>query len=187
MKKTTLCFVAVLCTVAAHAQNANSSAVQQIKCQLNDVVGVGMAGGNNGGGNGNGGGSSVEMPLNGTTAMGSGIESPEFKVNLFSNANFDVSVQASSNTFTYTGTATSGTNMPVKDVLSVIITENNTGGNISNGYNAYQSVNGTTGKRVIGDGQIGVSSFGFKYKANPGFNYPAGTYTTDILYTITKH
>lgn len=186
MKKTTLCIAALLCAIAAHAQNASSSAVQQIRCQLNDVVGVGMAGGNNGGGNGSGG-SSVEMPLNGTTAMGSGIESPEFKVNLFSNANFDVSVQASSNAFTYTGAATSGTNMPVKDVLSVIITDNNTGGDVTNGYNNYQSVNGTTGKRVIGNGQIGTSSFGFKYKANPGFNYPAGTYTTDILYTITKH
>lgn len=185
MNKILLAIAAVLITLTASAQQQSTGGIQQVKCTLADVVGVGLGGGSNGG---SGGGSSVvDIPMSGTGAMASGIESPEFTINLFANAMFDVSVQASATAFTYAGTATSGTNMLVKDVLSVIISANNTGGNVANGFSAYQTVDGTNGKRVIGDGQVGVRSFGFKYKATPGFNYPAGTYTTDIVYTITKH
>lgn len=180
MTKTLLSIAMVLIAFAATAQQNSAAGIQQVKYTLADVVGVGMSGGSNGS-------SVVNIPLNGISAMANGIESPEFTVNLFANAMFDVSVQASNTSFTYSGTATSGTNMLVKDVLSVVVSANNTGGNVTNGFTAYQTVDGTNGKRVIGDGQVGVRSFGFKYKATPGFNYPAGTYTTDIVYTITKH
>jgi hypothetical protein len=32
----------------------------------------------------------------------------------------------------------------------------------------------------------GNQTFEVKYKATPGFAYPAGTYTTDVVYTATQ-
>jgi hypothetical protein len=32
----------------------------------------------------------------------------------------------------------------------------------------------------------GISNFNLSYRANPGFNYDAGTYTANIIYTATQ-
>jgi hypothetical protein len=117
--------------------------------------------------------------------MSDGVESPEIEVTLQGTADFDISVQASATTFTYTGSATSDNSMPVADVLQIKVTANNTGGTISSGFGTYQSVDGLNSKKLIGQGLSGVRSFKFRYKASPGFNYAAGIYTTDIVYTLT--
>lgn len=180
-KKIVIVFLFILFAGAAVAQHAGSSATHTANLSLADVVGVDVVSG--GGGNG---GSAVEMPIHGVSALANGIESPQLEIKLRSTSAFDVSISASANTFSYTGPSTSGTNMNVSDVLNVMITENNTGGSVSSGFTQYQSVNGTTQKSIITSGQPGERAFSFKYKALPEFNYPAGTYTTDIVYTITK-
>ena len=181
-KKIFIVFLFILSAGTAVAQHASSSATNTANLSLADVVGVDVVSG----GGGNGGGNAVEMPIHGVSALANGIESPPLEIKLKSTSAFDVSISASSNTFSYTGPSTSGTNMNVSDVLNVMITENNTGGSISSGFTQYQSVNGTTQKSIITSGQPGERAFSFKYKALPEFNYPAGTYTTDIVYTITK-
>lgn len=183
-KKIIIIFLFILAAGGAVAQNAGSSAIQTATLSLADVVGVDVVSG--GGNGGNGGSSAVEMPIHGVNALANGIESPQLEIKLRSTSAFDVSISASANTFSYTGPSTSGTNMNVSDVLNVMITENNTGGSVSSGFTEYQSVNGTTQKSIITSGQPGERAFSFKYKALPDFNYPAGTYTTDIVYTITK-
>lgn len=179
-----LLFFSGLFSATAFAQNATSGATQNSVLALQDVVGVDLSGGGIGGGGNDGG--AVDMPIGGVNALANGIESAEIKINLQSTAPFDVAISSSSTAFTYTGAATTNTEMLVKDVLTVMVTENNTGGNINNGYTAYQPIDGTNRKSMINSGQPGERSFAFKYKANPGFKYPAGTYTTDIVYTITK-
>lgn len=183
-KKIVITILSIGASYLTKAQEATSTAAQQTALGLEDVVGVSLFS-DNGGGNGNGGGV-VEMPIGGVNALADGIESPAIEIKLQSTTAFDVSISSSSNTFAYTGPSTFGTTMNVTDVLDVMITENGTGGTIGSGFSQYQPVNGTTKKPIINSGQPGVRTFAFKYKANPGFNYPAGTYTTDIIYTIVK-
>lgn len=185
MKQNIITFGLLLLAYAGHAQNSTATASQHMELGLAEVVTVNMSptgGGNGGGGNG----STVAMPISGVNAMTSGVESAAIEVSLQGTTPFAISVQASANTFTYSGSATTGNVMQVKDVLSVVVTANNTGGVISNGFNTYQAVDGTNSKKVIDQGQPGIRSFSFQYKATPGFEYAAGTYTTDIIYTISK-
>lgn len=128
----------------------------------------------------------IVIPIGGINALADGAESHEIEVTLQSTADYDVSVSSSSEYFTYNGTATTPTQMLVKDVLSIKITSNTTGGMVSNGFTQYQPVDGALNQLIIATGLSGTRTFAFRYKAQPGFNYPAGTYTTDIVYTITK-
>jgi len=173
-----------LVSVTAGAQNAGSGASQQLELALNDVLGVSMS--TPGGGGGGGGIGTVDIPFTGINAMSDGVESPDIEVNLTGTAPFEITVHASSNNFTYTGASNSNNTMPVADVLTLVVTGNNTGGTISNNFSSYQPINGTTSKKLIDQGQPGVRSFTFKYKATPGFDYAAGMYTTDIIFTLTK-
>lgn len=54
------------------------------------------------------------------------------------------------------------------------------------GFAQYRSVSSTQSTMSITSGQRGLSSFTFQYMAQPGFNYPGGTYVTDIIFTLTK-
>jgi hypothetical protein len=170
MKKTISIIVILLAGHIAGAQTNGVTGLQPINCSMAEVVGAGMTTSGSGGG----AAATVDLPITGTGALINGIESPEINVTMQGNTPFDVSVQASSEAFTYSGPHTSGTTMLVKDVLSIIVSSNNTGGAIGSGFNTYQPVNGTSSKKMIGSGQSGVRTFGFKYKA------------TNIVYTITK-
>lgn len=128
----------------------------------------------------------IAIPIGGINALADGAESHEIEVTLQTTADYDVSVSSSSAYFTYNGTGTNPTQMLVKDVLSIKITSNTTGGTVSNGFSQYQAVDGSQNQLIIASGLSGTRTFSFRYKAQPGFNYPAGTYTTDIVYTITK-
>lgn len=182
MKKTIAIFALLLTGFIADAQNSSTSGSHPVQCAMAEVVGASMVTSGSGGG----AAATVDLPITGTDALINGIESPEISVTMQGNTAFDVSVKASSEAFTYSGPSTSGTTMLVKDVLSIMVSSNNTGGSIGSGFSSYQPLDGANAKKMIQSGQSGVRTFGFKYKANPGFNYPAGTYTTSIVYTITK-
>lgn len=183
MKKLTLITIIFISGNICYGQNAGGSASQNVDLALADVVGTGFGGGS--GGSGSSGGT-VSFPISGTSALSEGLESADIQVTMQCNTAYDVNVSASASTFTYTGPSTFGTTMQVKDVLQFMVTDNQTGGNISSDYDQYQPIDGTNAKVAIGSGQPGVHTFSFKYKAQPGFNYPAGTYTTDIIFTVVK-
>ena len=174
-----LSLVAGFCNLSK-AQDINSNSVQPTTLDMAEVVSATLFP------PGSTGSATVDLPIGGTSALADGIESPEIKVTLQSTTDFDISVSASSENFSYSGPSNSNTLMQVKDVLSIIITENNTGGSVGNGLTQYQPIDGIQGKLAISSGLRGVRTFAFKYKAQPGFNSPAGTYTTDIVYTISK-
>lgn len=185
MKRSLTLAAGLLCycqTLSAQTEKS-SSAVQNVDLALADVVSTGFFSGN---GSGSGAPPSVDLPLGGTGALSEGIESPEIKVTMQCNSGYDVSVSSSSTNFTYSGNSTTNTTMPVSDVLSFMVTENNTGGSVSNNFTSYQAVDGMNMKKAIGSGKPGVRTFSFKYKAQPGFKYPAGVYTTDIVFTVVK-
>lgn len=172
--------IMVLICYCAKGQHANSGGAQALQLSLTEVVSASLFASDSGTS------SSINIPIGGVNALADGTESHDIEVTLQSTADYDVSVSASSEYFTYNGTATNPAQMAVKDVLSIKITANNTGGAVSNGFTQYQPVDGTLNQLIIASGLRGTRTFSFKYMAQPGFNYPAGTYTTDIVYTITK-
>ena len=86
--------------------------------------------------------------------------------------------------FTYSGTTTPAPQARISDILSMMVTENNTGGSLS--YQNYASIpNGNA--TIINWGTPGGNrTFKVKYKATPGFALPAGTYTANIIYTAVQ-
>ncbi len=76
--------------------------------------------------------------------------------------------------------------MSLNPVLKMKVVSNNTGGTVTSGYNSYKVPPTSSGVKIINQGQAGGNStFSVKYFANPGFNYPAGSYSVDIVYTAT--
>lgn len=165
----------------AYAQSAIEKGTQDINMKMKEMVSAKFITPTGGSGNSN-----IALAIHGPQALANGIESKEITVTLQCTSDYDVSVASSSANFTYSGSSTSSTTMKVEDVLSIRITDNQTGGNISNGFTQYRSISGTQAKKIINAGLRGERSFSFQYRILPGFNYPGGTYTTDILYTLTK-
>lgn len=169
-------------TMLAKAQNANSSASQTIQLELTDAVEIGFVA------TGNSTGSVVNMGFNNVNDYSNGVESAEYQMRVRSNVDFDVRMEASSDYFTYSGSTLNPPSMRVKDILDMMVLNNNTGGTITSGYHQYKHINGDDDKKIINQGDRGGNqTFAVKYRATPGFAFPAGTYTTDIIYAVTKH
>lgn len=114
-----------------------------------------------------------------------GIESEEQTMVIRSNKKFNVRVKTSSSKFTYSGPS-ANPNMNVTNVLKVKVTANNTGGTLGSGFSNYKNMS-TSGAKIINAGTPGGNNtFSIKYMATPGFAYPAGTYTVNIIYTATQ-
>src|SRR5690349_18096281 len=126
MKKLSIIAALSFYCINSYGQTPSSNATQNVKLALAEVVGSDLFGGSGSSSGGQGAPPrTVDMPLSGNGALSSGVESQEIKVTMQCNAAYDVNVSASSGNFVYTGSSTSGIIMPVKDVLSFMITENN--------------------------------------------------------------
>lgn len=183
MKKATIALLTVLSAITtASAQNQPSSgASQTVSLALANVVQITQFS------TGSGNSGPVEMPLTGTNVMSNGIESPEYSVSINSTNGFSVKAQAVSEYFTYTGNATTNTNMRVSDVLQMKVASNNTTGSIAGGHGSYQPLSNSNQSQVINNGSRGANqTFAIKYKATPGYNYSGGTYSASIMYTVTQ-
>ncbi len=183
MKKATIALFTVLAAITtASAQNQPSSgASQTVSLALANVVQISQFS------TGGSGSSDVSMPLGGTSVMANGIESPEYSVSINSTNGFSIKAQAVSEYFTYAGSATANTNMRISDVLQLKVASNNTTGSIAGGHTSYQPLSNSSQSQIINNGSRGANqTFAIKYKATPGYNYPGGTYTASILYTVTQ-
>lgn len=183
MKK--LIAIAVFATIAntTWAQtNASSNASQTVKLDLSNAIEITFIGNNSSKG------SDVSIPFNTVNDYANGVESNDQKLKVRSNKDFNVAVKANASSFTYTGNTTPAPVMPIKDVLNLLVSSNNTGGTISSPFSAANYATLTDAdQELIKDGSRGGSQiFAIKYKATPGFNYPAGTYAVDVVYTATQ-
>ncbi|MBS1689888.1 MAG: hypothetical protein JSS96_14255, partial [Bacteroidetes bacterium] len=103
-----------------------------------------------------------------------------------SNKNFTVTVNANASTFTYTGSTTPAPSMPVSN-LNLMVTANGTGGTIAGTFGtAYTDLSATAQNLITNATYGGNQTFSVQYQATPGFAYPAGTYTTSVVYTATQ-
>lgn len=93
------------------------------------------------------------------------------KILLHSNKNWKVQVRAASENFSFTPAETGVTYDLACGNLSV-----------KEGTSEYQAL--TTTAADIKTGSRGKTTLEVKYKADPGFEAPAGTYTLDVEYSI---
>jgi len=166
---------------AVKAQNASGNAQQTVKLALAGVMELTFVNTNSQTGN------TVSLVFDDVQDYSDGVESSEQNLRVRSNKKFQVHVESATKYFTYTGSATSGNNMKVKDVLKMKVVANNTGGPTTNGFNNYKSIEDDD-ERFINNADAGDNqTFAIKYKATPGYSYAPGTYTTDVIFTLTEH
>lgn len=103
-----------------------------------------------------------------------------------SNKDYNVTVKTNSANFTYNGSTSPAPTMPVS-VLKVGLFLNGTGGNASSTFWAKYASLSENDQTLFTNGQNGNFRYFFaRYFADPGFAYPAGTYTVDVVYTATQ-
>ena len=139
-------------------------------------------------GNGSTVGADVNIPFSTVNDYANGVESDAQELKIRSNKNFSVAVKANATNFSYTGNTSPAPTMPVENVLGIKVTDNNTGGSIANPFsaNSYASLSSSNQDLISGGSRGGNQTFEVKYKATPGFAYPAGTYSVDVVYTATQ-
>ena len=133
-------------------------------------------------------GGSVSLAFTNVNHYANGVESEEQELMVRSNKNFSIGVKSNVTNFTYTGTTTPAPVMPVNGVLGLKVTENNTGGSIASPFSSanYASLTSSNQNLITGSSRGGNKTFSIQYKATPGFAYPAGTYSADVVYTATQ-
>ena len=169
-------------SIAANAQSASATASQSASLVLSNAIAITFTG------SGTSTGGAVSLPFTTVSDYANGVTSTAQQLKVQSNLAFDVAVKANASNFTYTGTYTTGTTMPVSGVLKLMVTANSTGGSITTPFSstAYSTLT-STDQGLIGNGTYGSNQlFSVQYQATPGFTYPAGTYATSVIYTATQ-
>lgn len=167
---------------AANAQaNSSASGTQIVEAELSNVIEVTFTG------NGLVNGPSLNMEFGNVNDFANGVESAPQELRVRSNKGFQVAVKSNAANFSYTGNVTPAPVMPVSDVLLMKVGNNLTGGTVnapfsSSTYYTIRDFNQT----FLVDCESGDNrTFQVYYKATPGFAYPGGTYSVDVVYTAT--
>jgi len=166
----------------ARAQNASGTLSQTAQLGLSNVLEISFTNTNSANG------STVNLAFNTASDLANGVESTAQELKVRSNKNFNVSVKSSSANFYYLflGFWPIQSSMPVNSVLDVMVSNNQTGGNIAAPFTSYSDVSATS-QNLISNGVAGGSqTFKVKYKATPGFGNYSGVYFTDVIYTATQ-
>ena len=164
---------------AAYAQGGNASASQTASLQLGDALDISFTN------TGSATGSSVNLNINSINKLTNGVTSSNQTLKVRSNKKFAVSVKTNSTYFTYSGSASPAPSMPAS-ILAIKINNNNTGGSIVSPFNGFGPLSAND-QAAINNGTNGDNkTFRVKYKATPGFDYPGGSYTIDVIYTATQ-
>ncbi len=178
MKKIILFSLALLGLAQIADAQATSSANQNVALSLSNAIAITFVS------SGTSTGGTVSIPFNTVSDYTNGVTSSTEQLKVQSNKNFNVSIQSSSTNFSYSGSTTPAPIMQIASVLQFLVSANNTGGSLS--YTSYASVPSGMGTIINWGSPGGNQTFSVTYKANPGFSFPAGTYTANIIYTATQ-
>lgn len=130
-------------------------------------------------------GSDVNINFGNVNKYQNGVNSGKQQLKVQSNEDFTISVHASNPYFQYTGSTIPAPQMPISD-LNLKVTDNATGGNIASPFSGFADLDDMP-QTIISNGQKGGNQLlSVRYKANPGFDFPEGTYSVDIIYTATQ-
>jgi hypothetical protein len=163
----------------AHAQSS-TTITQQVDLSLTNVMVLEFVS------TGTTTGSAVTMPISTITEYTTGVTSSTYQLYAASTKSFNIQVRTNAANFTYTGSYTTGTTMPVSGKLKLQVTANTTGGAIQNSFSSYQSLTSTNQNLITGCTTGNNKNFTIQYQAIPGLSYPAGTYSTSVIYTATQ-
>ena len=183
MKKIAIIAAALVSfSVAANAQNASSSATQTVNLNLSNAIEITFTG------SGSATGAAVNLAFNTVNDYANGVESGAQELKVRSNKKFGVTVKTNATNFSYSGATSPAPVMPVANILNLMVSSNTTGGTIASGFSAsaYNTLGATAQNLLSNCNNGGDQKFAVKYKATPGFAYPAGTYTVDVVYTATQ-
>ncbi len=182
MRKILLTAALLASATVMHAQSGSNSASQTVTMTTGNSIELKFTASSSATGN------TVTMPFSSVTDYTNGVISADQQISVMSNKNFNVSVKSSSTNFTYAGSATPTPTMPVSGVLGLMVSANSTGGSIASPFSSssYSTIT-SANQNFITNGTLGSAQlFSVKYKGTPGFNYPGGSYTVDIVYTATQ-
>lgn len=179
MKKIALFTLMLTCiAVAVKAQNANAGASQTANLSLSNAISISFYSNYYGG--------TQNMTFNSVNDYANGVYTGYQILVVNSNKKYNVTVKANASNFTYNGSTTPAPVMPVSK-LNVALLYNATGGQVKNGfYNNYKPLSNTAQTLLNNCSNGSFKYFATRYKATPGFAYPAGTYTADVVYTATQ-
>lgn len=182
MKKILAIAALLSLTIAANAQTTTSAASQTANLALSDAIEITYTG------SAKADEAAVNFTFNGVNDFANGIESGVQELKVRSNKKFNVSAKASAGTFTYTGATTPAPTMFVFNTLGLIVTNNGTGGSVPIPFSMSNYFGLTTlALNIITNGLHGGDQrFSVKYKAAPGWSFPAGNYAVDVIYTATQ-
>lgn len=168
-------------TVFALAQDRTGTAVQTTKLALSNAIDITFVN------NGNSTGSTVDLAFENVNDYANGVEGAPLEIKVRSNKKFIVKARTSSKTFAYSGTTSPAPSMNVQNTLFIKVLENSTGGSVPGSVNNKYATLKRGNRKLIHNGTPGGNNtFKVQYKADPGFEFPAGTYTVDVIYTATQ-
>ena len=181
MKKIIILSAAVLgFNMAANAQ-ATSSANQNLALNLSNAIAITFVS------SGTATGTAVSIPFTTVADYTNGVASSAQQLKVQSNKLFNITVNANAANFTYSGTTTPAPSMPVNGVLAIEVTANGTSGTVASAFNnTYATLTNTAQSLIANCANGGNQTFSVQYNATPGFAYPAGTYTANVVFTATQ-
>ena len=167
---------------AAKAQNASGVAQQSVQLGLSNALDISFV--NSGSAQGN----TVTMAFNDASDYANGVESSAQELKIRSNKNFKVSVKIDLDNFSYVGNGNLYTAVIPSDAFQLKMTANTTSGTISSPFStsSYATLTDNDQNLIVNAVNGNDRRFSFKYKCNPGWGMPAGTYTFDVVYTATQ-
>lgn len=181
MKKLLTIFAALIVVKAAVAQNANTAATQTAKLALSNAISISFVE------SGTTTGATTTLSFNTVNDYANGVESAPIGLKVRSNKKFIVRAKTSSANFSYAGSTSPAPVMKVKNNLFIKVIDNQTGGTIPNAVNnKYKTLKNSNRKLIHNGTPGGNNTFAVQYKADPGYDFPAGTYTVDVIYTATQ-
>jgi hypothetical protein len=163
MKRILLAACGILAiNVAANAQ-ASNSASHNVSLNLSNAIEISFTAG----------GSGVSMAFSTADHYNDGVVAANAAtIRVRSNKAYNVTVKAGAANFS----SASATTMPVSGVLAV--KESN--------QPAFTGLTASD-QNLLTNQSRGVNNFNVTYRATPGFNYDAGTYTVSVIYTATQN
>ncbi len=181
MKKIIIAAAAILgfATSSFAQSNASGTANQTVNLALSNALEITFTS------TGTNTGDVVTLPFTTVNDYANGVESDPQQIKVRSNKTFHVTVKASNEKFMVTnGSGTQQSNFYVQNVLDVKMSANATGGSTT--FSNYKDLTENNQTFLSNATYGGNQLFSVKYRATPGFQMPAGTYTTNVIYTASQ-
>lgn len=132
-------------------------------------------------------GGTVSLVFDDINDFANGVNSAPYQIKVRSNKRFRVQAKASSSRFSYTGNTSPAPRMNVSNVLFIKVTNNSTGGSVGSSFNNKYRTLSSSNQTLINNATAGGNkTFNVEYRATPGYNFPAGTYSVNVVYTATQ-